>query len=399
MAGPKTGQARVSKAGMSRRCFLKFCATMASALALPTSAVAAFSEKLVHAKRPSVIWLSFQECTGCTESLTRAQAPSIEALMFDYLSLDYHHTLQAASGVAAEAARAAAISQHDGKYLLIIDGSIPVGNDGVFSTIAGKTNLQYLQECASGAAAVISVGTCAAFGGLPAAYPNPTGATGVATLMEKGLVPNKPLVNLPGCPPLPVAISGVLAHYLAFNQFPELDELKRPIAFYGHTVHQRCSRLHFYQQEKFAERFDDEGARKGWCLFKLGCKGPVTHNACASYKWNQGTSFPVEAGHPCLGCSEPGFWDNQGFYEYLDAAAIDTVATGETTGSTSEAGQALYQDNCAYCHPADPDRFELAADKIVELLRSGKVRSHQRLEFSDEQLNMLHAYLKSTIKE
>lgn len=381
--------------GISRRGLLKFCTAMASMLALPGGIVPVLAERLGKARRPSVIWLSFQECTGCTESFTRSHAPTIESLIFDFLSLDYHHTLQAAAGEAAEAARLEAMQDNYAHYLLIVDGSIPVADDGVYSTIAGKSNLQLLQECVDGAAAVLAVGSCAAFGGLPAAAPNPTGATGVGELMESGRIETRPLINLPGCPPIPVAISGVLAHYLVFEQFPALDALHRPLSFYGHTVHERCSRYHYYEEQKFAEQFDDEGARQGWCLYKLGCKGPITHNACAVHKWNGGTSFPIESGHPCLGCSEPGFWDKGGFYVDLDQQLPPAPATRETPEAAIEAGQQLYEESCIYCHPADPGSFTTAAKEIPDLLRSGNIRSHRRLEFSDDQLTILQKYLES----
>ena len=380
---------------ISRRAFLKYCSAMASVLALPASVVPVLAEKLRRATRPSVIWLSFQECTGCTESFTRSHTPTIEDMIFNSLSLDYHHTLQAASGKAAEAARSQAMKDFYGRYLLIVDGSIPAGSTAACSTIAGRTNLDMLQECSAGAAAVIAIGSCAAFGGLPAASPNPTGATGVAELMANGGIPNRPLVNLPGCPPIPIAISSVLAHFIAFGRFPALDEQKRPLSIYGNTVHERCSRYYFYQQQKFAERFDDEGARKGWCLFKLGCKGPVTHNACAIYKWNQGTSFPIEAGHPCLGCSEPGFWDRGGFYRSLDELASANAPGTETPVSASEQGQQLYEDNCVFCHSVDPSAFRTEPLRIPEVLRSGEIRSHQRLKFSDQQIDALEKFLES----
>ncbi len=396
MLNSGTFETYLTQKGIGRRSFLKICSTIASLLALPASALPALSEKLRQATRPSVIWLSFQECTGCTESLTRSHAPTIEDLIFDYISLDYHHTLQAASGEAAEAARLEAMQNFFGQYLLVVDGSIPIGNGGVYSTIAGKTNLEMLKECTEGAKAVIAIGSCAAFGGLPAASPNPTGATDVATLMENGLIEKKTLVNLPGCPPLPIAISGVLAHFLAFERFPALDALNRPLSFYGNTVHERCSRYHFYQEKKFAEHFDDEGAKKGWCLYKLGCKGPTTYNACAVHKWNQGTSFPIESGHPCLGCSEPDFWDKGSFYQSLDELESSCQPSRENVDSSVEEGQLLYEDNCAYCHSADPSEFETEAKNIPQLLRSGEIRSHRRLEFSDDQLNILEKYLKST---
>ena len=312
MRDAKTLAERLRERGVSRRGFMKFCAATASMMALPPMMIPRIAAALEQARRPSVIWLSFQECTGCTESLTRSHAPTIEGLIFDHISLDYHHTLQAAAGEGAEDARTAAMQENWGKYLLVVDGSIPLKDDGIYSTIAGMTNLAMLQEVAAGAAAIISVGTCAAFGGLPKANPNPTGAASVSEIIT-----DKPIVNVPGCPPIPVVITGVLAHYLTFGRLPELDPLNRPKVFFGQSIHDRCYRRPFYERGKFASTFDDEGARKGWCLFKLGCKGPITYNACATAKWNEGTSFPIEAGHGCIGCSEPAFWDKGGFYQAL----------------------------------------------------------------------------------
>jgi len=300
---------RLKLHGISRRALLKYCACTASMMAMPPGMVSAAAANLEKLKRPSVIWLSFQECTGCTESLTRSASPSIESLIFDTVSLDYHHTLQAASGTAAEAAREAAMEESYGEYILIVDGSIPTGNPG-YSTIAGIDNLSMLKDVARGAAAIISVGTCAAFGGLPMADPNPTGAVSVADAL-----PDRSIINVPGCPPIGDVITGVLVQILAFGDIPELDHLGRPMAFYGQNIHDRCYRRPFYERGLFAESFDDEGARKGWCLYKLGCKGPVTYNACAVTKWNGGVSFPIQAGHGCIGCSEPRFWDKGGFYQ------------------------------------------------------------------------------------
>lgn len=323
---------RLRKRGVSRRGFLKFCAATASMMALPPSMIPAIAASLEKAKRPSVIWLSFQECTGCTESLTRSHAPTVESLIFDHISLDYHHTLQAAAGDSAEHAREEAMKENWGKYLLVVDGSIPLGNNGIYSTIAGMTNLAMLKEVAEGAAAIVSVGTCAAYGGLPKAGPNPTGAASVSEIIS-----DKPIINVPGCPPIPVVITGVLAHYLTFGQLPELDDLGRPKAFYGQNIHDRCYRRPFYERGEFAETFDDEGAKKGWCLYKLGCKGPTTYNACATAKWNEGTSFPIESGHGCIGCSEPDFWDAGGFYEAL---SVPTGDAGKTVLGAAAAGVA-----------------------------------------------------------
>ncbi len=307
--------------GISRRSFLKFCASTASLMALPPAMIPAVASALEQARRPSVIWLSFQECTGCTESLTRSHSPTVEGLIFDAISLDYHHTLQAASGHAAEAARTAAMEENYGNYLVVVDGSIPTANPG-YSTIAGISNRDMLLETATGAAAIISVGSCAAFGGIPHAKPNPTGAVAVSDLIT-----DKPIINVSGCPPIPVVISGVLTHFLTFGTIPALDALGRPKAFFGQSIHDRCYRRPFYDKGLFAESFDDEGAKKGWCLYKLGCKGPTTFNACATAKWNSGTSFPIQSGHPCLGCSEPDFWDGGGFYKPLSTPTEDIAAT------------------------------------------------------------------------
>lgn len=346
--------------GVSRRSFLKYCATMASMMALSPSMIPGIANALEKAKKPAVIWLSFQECTGCTESLTRAHSTTIESLIFDSISLDYHHTLQAASGHAAEAAREAAIADNWGKYLLVVDGSIPTLDAG-FSTIAGISNLDMLLQTAAGAAAIISVGTCAAYGGIPHAKPNPTGAYSVHDIIKKfadnqlpelspatltsrdlGAVVDKPIISVPGCPPIPVVITGVLTHFLTFGDIPELDHIGRPRAFYGQSIHDRCYRRTFYDKGLFAETFDDEGAKKGWCLYQLGCKGPTTYNACATVKWNNGTSFPIESGHPCLGCSEPDFWDGGGFYKALSVPTENITKTAiYTAAGAVAAGVAL----------------------------------------------------------
>lgn len=346
--------------GISRRSFLKFCAATASMMALPPSMIPAIAKALESARRPSVIWLSFQECTGCTESLTRSHTATIENLIFDSISLDYHHTLQAASGEAAEEAREEAMKENWGEYLLVVDGSIPTKDLG-YSTIAGISNLDMFLQTAAGAAAIISVGTCAAFGGIPHAHPNPTGAYSVYDIIKMygnadldgissasisnasgGSVVDKPIITVPGCPPIPVVITGVLTHYLTFGTIPELDHLGRPKAFYGQSIHDRCYRRPFYDKGLFAETFDDEGAKKGWCLYKLGCKGPTTYNACATTKWNNGTSFPIESGHPCLGCSEPDFWDGGGFYKALSVPTFDIPTTAVyTAAGAAAAGVAL----------------------------------------------------------
>lgn len=297
--------------GMSRRSFLKFCAVTASLLALPAGKAAEMARILAEMPRPTVIYLSFQECTGCMESLTRSFSPTIEHLIFNSISLAYNDTLQAAAGAAAEAAREVAMRKAWGKYILVVEGAIPRPLDGAYCTVGGKSALASLQHVAEGAAAIIAVGTCASFGGIQAARPNPTGAVPV-----QDLVRDRPVINVPGCPPIAAVMTGTIVSFLSFG-LPELDQRSRPKVFYGNTIHDRCYRRSFYDKGLFAKTFDDEGARNGWCLYELGCKGPVTYNSCATIKWNQGTSFPIESGHGCLGCSEPNFWDRGDFYKPL----------------------------------------------------------------------------------
>jgi hydrogenase small subunit len=363
-ARPTLGES-LRRNGVSRRGFLKFCAATASMMALPPSMAPAIAAALESARRPSVIWLSFQECTGCTESLTRSFSPTVENLILDTISLDYHHTLQAAAGDAAEHAREAAMHANAGEYLVVVDGSLPgpKANPG-YSTIAGISNYDMLMETVADAAAVIAVGSCAAFGGLPKADPNPSGAVAV-----QDLVKDKPVINVSGCPPLPMVITGVLAQYLTFGKLPELDEYNRPLAFFGQSIHDRCYRRPFYDKGLFAETFDDEGAKKGWCLYRLGCKGPMTYNACATMKWNGGTSWPVEAGSPCLGCSEPRFWDAGGFYNALSVPLGDPadvlLAAGVAGAAVGTAAGVLGRRKTA---AAKAQRQPVTADELEQKL-------------------------------
>jgi hydrogenase small subunit len=323
--------------GISRRRFLKFCAVTASSLALSGEAARAFAQAVGNARRPSVIWLSFQQCTGCSESLLRSgsrslttlgtpavSSGSVESLILDVISLDYHESLQVAAGHQAELGRQTAMQQNFGSYVLIVDGSVPTGDKEWWMTVAGHSALQTLNDAVNGAAVVIALGTCATYGGLAAAYPNPSKAMGVGDLMDAGLIAKKTLVNLSGCPPVPEVITGAIAMYLAGDaRLLDLDQFKRPKFFYGKTVHDTCPRLEHYLAGRMAQTHDDAGARQGWCLYMLGCRGPSTFNACSTVKWNDGQSFPMLSGHGCLGCSEPAFWDrtsngdgtfNGGFY-------------------------------------------------------------------------------------
>jgi hydrogenase small subunit len=288
--------------GMSRRDFMKFCTVMASTMGLSAGADAAIAQAVESAKRPSVIWLHFQECTGCTESLLRANHPTIERLILDIISLDYHETLFAAAGHQAEAARRQAMKDNKGKYLLVVEGAIPTKDNGIYCKIGGETAVDMLKECAADAAAVIAIGSCAAWGGVPSTKPNPTGSEGA------GAVLGKTVLNLPGCPPNPYNLISTVVHYLTFNNLPDLDEKGRPKFAYGRLIHENCERRAHFDAGRFAKEFGDEGHRKGWCLYKLGCKGPETHANCPAVLFGDvsNASWPVGTGHPCIGCTEQG---------------------------------------------------------------------------------------------
>jgi hydrogenase small subunit len=198
--------AMLARRGFGRRSLLQFAIAMTSSLALPPSVAPVMAANLAKATRRSVIWLSFQECTGCLETLLRSSSPTIDSLIFDFISLDYQEALMAAAGDAAERTLREAVAANKGQYLLAIDGSIPIKDGGVYSLTGGRSNVEMLAEIATNARAVLAIGTCAAYGGIPKAYPNPTGAVGV-----DDLVSGKPIVNIPGCPPVPEVLSGVLS--------------------------------------------------------------------------------------------------------------------------------------------------------------------------------------------
>lgn len=317
---------------VSRRGFLKGCSMAAAALGLSEAMVPKLAEAAAAAERPTVIWLHFQECTGCTESLLRSSHPDIARLILDIISLDYHETVMAAAGHQAEDALNASVKKNAGKFILIVEGGIPTKDDGIYCQIAGKTAVDILAEIAPQAAAVIAIGSCAAFGGIQAARPNPTGAVGVMDLVK-----GKPIVNIPGCPPNPVNLAGTLLHYLTFQKLPRLDQQLRPIFAYGRKIHDHCERRPHFDEGRFVEQFGDESHKLGYCLYKVGCKGPETYANCPTARFNDVGVWPVSVGHGCIGCTMPDFWDSMTpFYERLPNVHIPAgdgiVASADSIG-------------------------------------------------------------------
>ncbi len=256
--------------------------------------------------RLPIIWLELADCSGNSEAFIKSSHPGIEDLIFDYISLDYHELLMSASGDQSESVLENIIKTQKGAYVLIVEGAIPMAMEGKYLRIGpkGETGLALLQKCAKDAALILSVGSCALDGGVVAAAPNPTGAVGVSEALQRD-----DIINLPGCPVNPINIVGTLLSYLMFEELPALDTFNRPLWAYGGRIHDNCERRGHFELGEFVKEWGDEGAKKGWCLFEMGCKGPYAHANCPTMKFNQGTSWPVQAGHGCMGCVEGGFFD------------------------------------------------------------------------------------------
>jgi hydrogenase small subunit len=232
------------------------------------------------------------------------------------------------------------MAKYPGQYIMTVEGSVPTKDGGVYCTIAGRTALQIVREAAEKAAAVVAWGSCASNGCVQSASPNPTGATPVHKILRN-------VVNVPGCPPIADVMTGVVVHLLAFGRLPQLDSQGRPKAFYSTRIHDSCYRRPYYDAGLFVETFDDAGAKKGYCLYKMGCRGPETYNSCGIIRWNSSVSYPIQSGTPCIGCSETGYFDNGPFYRTLPAFpgfGIETTADrlGAYLAAATAGGLALH---------------------------------------------------------
>jgi hydrogenase small subunit len=285
---------------MERRDFMKVVTMAAAAVGMSSAAAMKVVEAAANGLKPSVIWLHFQECTGCTESLLRTSHPALADLILNLISLDYHETLSAAAGHQAEENLKATMEAHEGKYVCIVEGAIPTKDDGIYCKIGGRTAVDMLTEVADRAGAIIAIGSCASWGGIPSTPPNPTGATGAPQILE-----GKTVVTIPGCPANPYNLLGTVLQFVALGTLPELDEKGRPKFAYGRTIHEHCPRRAHFDAGRFAQEFGDEGHRQGYCLYKLGCKGPQTHANCSTLHFGEVPgAWPIGIGHPCVGCTE-----------------------------------------------------------------------------------------------
>ena len=334
--------------GVSRRSFLQFCSLTAASLGLGSAGAQEIAQAIETKPRMPVVWLHGLECTCCTESFIRSYHPVAKDLVLSMISLDYDDTIMAAAGHQAEAALEETITKYKGNYILAVEGNVPLNDDGVNCIPAGETFLQKIKHVAAGAKAVIGWGSCAAWGCVQAAKPNPTHSVPITEIIT-----DKPIVLVPGCPPIPEVMTAVVTYILTYDRIPPLDRLGRPKMFYGQRIHDKCYRRAHFDAGQFVEKFDDQGAKLGYCLYKVGCKGPTTYNACSTIRGNEGLSWPVQSGHGCIGCSEPNFFDKGSFYEHettilppgLDGieATVDKVglATVGVVGAAAIAHAAL----------------------------------------------------------
>ena len=291
----------VAAGGTNRREFIKIITMAAASVGLSSSAASRIAEAATRGLKPSVIWLHFQACTGCTESLLRTSHPALAELILDLISLDYNETLCAAAGHQAEDALQKAMAENAGKYVCIVEGAIPTKDNGIYCKIAGRTALDLLLEVSDKAGAIIAIGSCASWGGIPSADPNPTGATGAPMILN---LKGKTVVTIPGCPANPYNLLGTVLQFVTLGTLPALDEKGRPRWAYGRPIHEDCPRRAHFDAGRFAEKFGDEGHRQGYCLYKLGCKGPATYANCSLLRYGETEAWPIGIGHPCAGCTE-----------------------------------------------------------------------------------------------
>ena len=314
--------------GVSRRSFLKWSSMLTAALMLPPMFEPMVAKAAEQFNRLPVVWLHLAECTGCSEALLRSSYPNVDDILLDTISLEYHETLMAAAGHQAEANLEKAIADFPGKFVCVLEGAIPRGMGGKYLTLGprGLTGLELARHVTAKAGLNICMGSCSAFGNIPASHPNPTDAAGVGKALGISTV------NIAGCPPNPTNFVGTVLHFLMFGGLPSLDSLGRPTWAYGKRIHDFCERRPHYDAGEFVEEWDDSGARNRWCLYKMGCKGPHTFANCSRVRFNDGISWPILAGHGCIGCTEPAFWDTMKPLE--QPISKDTIGGGERTVDT-----------------------------------------------------------------
>jgi hydrogenase small subunit len=333
--------AALVRRGMSRRAFLQFSTAMAAALALPASFAPRIAEAVGSAPRLPLIWIRAQGCGGNTQALLRAYDPSVTKLLLETISMEYHDAFLAPSGASAGLVLTDVMARFPNGYFAVVEGAIPTGASGAYCLVGGRPVADVVREVSDGAIATLAVGSCAFDGGAPAASGGQTGAGGV-----RSLVGNGKLITMPGCPMNVENIVAAWAHYITLGELPAVDGMGRPLFAYGDLVHNKCERRPHFEFGEFSLAWGDEGAQKGWCLYKVGCKGPETMANCPTVRYGDGTSWNVRAGHGCVGCTMPDFWDAMGsaykrlppVVPFLPNITVDQVGVAMVGGIAAVAG-------------------------------------------------------------
>ena len=373
--------AALVRRGMSRRTFLQFSTAMAAALALPAAYAPRIAEAVSNAPRLPLIWIRAQGCGGNTEAFLRASNPTVSSLLLETISMEYHEALMAPAGAPAQRALANAMELYPNGYFAVIEGAVPTGASGAYCLIDGRPAADVVREVSAGALATVAVGSCAFDGGAAAASGGQTGAGGV-----RSLVPNGKLITLPGCPMNIENVVAVWVNYIASGQLPALDGMGRPLFAYGDLIHNKCERRPHFEFGEFALAWGDEGAQKGFCLYKLGCKGPETMANCPTARYGAGTSWNVRAGHGCIGCTMPDFWDSMGsaykrlppFVPFFPNITADQVGVAMVAGITAVAAVHAVGMGTRFKRRAAIERREAAAaTAVVAAAASGDVTAEE----------------------
>lgn len=314
--------------GLSRRDFLKGCAALAALLGLGKGAVPDIAKALeAAAAKPPVIWVDWQECLGCTESTIKTRYPDFVSTVLDVINLTYDEAVMAGAGTAATKTLDTVAASQKGKYVLVVEGSVATKIPSAMC-VGGKTSVDMAKELIPGAALVIAVGNCAAFGNVQAAYPNPSGAMGMLAFMQQEGMDTAKLIQLPTCPVNPVDLLGTITYFLTYKKVPPLDKWNRPTPFYGQLIHDNCERRAGFDNGRFVTELGSSEISDGRCFYKMGCRGPNTYANCPQALWNNRTSWCIGQGQ-CIGCSQPGFWDNMSdFYSPIPGVAIPGFGRG-----------------------------------------------------------------------
>lgn len=297
---------------ISRREFVKLCGMSTAGLSLMSLLGPQITQTLVQAAegKPPVVWIQAACCSGCSVSLLNAVEPDIGTVLLDVISLRFHPTVMATAGEASMEALYETAERYPGEFILVVEGGVPTGADGKYCMIGelhGKeiTALQAVKELGAKAKAVVAAGQCAAYGGIPAAQPNPTGVLGVDQVLNPYPHQRKHnVINISNCPLHPDHFVGTLVYILTYNEIPELDRYLRPKMFYGTSIHDNCPRRPLFDRGIFAQKIGDEG-----CLAGLGCKGFIAMSDCPKRGWNNNVNWCIAAGAPCYACSEAIFPD------------------------------------------------------------------------------------------